>query len=403
MSLFERIRKSCPELNGRFSLTLDLYILRIFLGVYVVNLLSFCLIFVLIDLVENLDNFNRQADSLGELFNLMFRYYGINLPIVFCQVLGPIVCLTSGLFTLTLLQRSNELIPILANGRPYRRLFMPVLLAACLISAGTFLVQDLWLPGTREAFSEMSSKRKGRFEVRDLKYKDAPAGTLILIRSYFINEQRAEGVLVLPTSPGKQDDSVISARQMQWVQPSQGRGYWLMKKGWTSSYEQIEFLDSEGRQTSRSRLVTVPQPEVEGGADRLSESFIERALETDLVPGALETHEAQVAHMSLAELKWKKENTTDRSWKGKYYSRIFHPVHNVILLLLGLPAIIYSGTTNVFFGAFLAACLGTAYFVVGAFCQELGAQGVLSPAIGAVLGPVLFLALSLTWWRDLPS
>ncbi|MEE3199265.1 MAG: LptF/LptG family permease [Planctomycetota bacterium] len=400
MSLFDRIRKGCPELTGRFSPTLDLYILRIFLGVYVVNLLSFCLIFVLIDLVENLDNFNRQADSLGELFSLMFRYYGINLPIIFCQVLGPIVCLASGLFTLTMLQRSNELIPILANGRSYRRLFMPVLFAACLVSAGTFLIQDRWLPGTREAFSEMSSKRKGKLEVRDLKYKDTQAGILVLIKRYLINEQRAEGVLVLPTRPGRQPDSVIQAEQMQWVQPSQGRGYWLMKNGWIARYEPFEF--SEG--APRSRLVTLPQPEVVGGADRLSESFIEQSLETGLLPGDLEAREAQIAHMSLADLRRKMETEdSDRSWKGKYYARIFHPVHNLLLLLLGLPAIIYSGTSNIFFGAFLAACLGTAYFVVGAFCQELGAQGLLSPAIGAVLGPLLFLALSLTWWRDLPS
>jgi len=330
----------------------------------------------------------------------MFRYYGVNLPIIFCQVLGPIVCLASGLFTLTMLQRSNELIPILANGRSYRRLFMPVLFAACLVSAGTFLIQDWWLPGTREAFSEMSSKRKGKVELRDLKYKDTQAGILVLIKRYLINEQRAEGVLVLPTRPGRQPDSVIQAGEMQWVQPSQGKGYWLMKRGWIARYEPFEF--SEG--APRSRLVTVPQPEVEGGADRLSESFIEQSLETVLIPGDLETREAQVAHMSLADLRRKMEtDSTDRSWKGKYYSRLFHPVHNLILLLLGLPAVIYSGTSNIFFGAFLAACLGTAYFVLGAFCQELGAQGLLSPALGAVLGPLLFLALSLTWWRDLST
>ena len=392
MSLFQRITKSWPA-------TLDLYILRLFLVVYVVPLLSFCLIFVLIDLVENLDNFNRQSGSLGELFSLMLRYYSINLPIVFCQVLGPIVCLTSGLFTMTLLQRSNELIPVLANGRSYRRLFLPVLLAAGVISVGTYLVQDFWIPGTREAFREMASKRKGRLETRDLKYEDTQEGILILIRRYLVNEKRAEGVLVLPTSPGEEPDSVISARQMDWVQPSRGRGYWLMKKGWIALYEPFEFREG----ARRSRLVTVSQPEVEGGADRLSESFIERALETVLSPEDLEVREAQVAHMSLADLKRKVSTTADRGWKSKYYSRIFHPVHNLVLLLLGLPIIVSSGTSNVFLGAFLAVCVGAVYFVAGAFCQALGAQGVLPPVIGSALGPVLFLALSLTWWRELRS
>ena len=394
---FQRIIKSCPELRGRFSPTLDLYILRLFLTVYVVNLVSFCLIFVLIDLMENLDNFNRQAGSLGELSSLMFRYYSINLPIVFCQVLGPIVCLASGLFTLTLLQRSNELIPVLVNGRSHLRLFMPVLLAACLISVGTYLVQDSWIPGTREASREMVSKRKGRLESRDLKYEDTRKGILILIKRYLINEKRAEGVLVLPTNPGQRPDSVISARQMEWVQPSQGSGYWLMKKGWISRYEPFEFREG----TRRSRLVTVPQPEVPGGADRLTESFIDHELETVLSPEDLEVREAQVAHMSLADLKRKVRTTADRGWKSKYYSRVFHPFHNLVLLLLGIPIIVYFGTSNVFLGAFFAVCVGAVYFVAGAFCQALGAQGVLPPVIGSALGPVLFLSLSLTWWRDL--
>ena len=399
MSILQKIKTNCPELTGRFSPTLDLYILRMFLAVYVVNLFSFCLIFVLIDLVENLDNFNRQTGSPGELFQFVLRYYSINLPIVFCQVLGPIVCLTSGIFTLTLLQRSNELIPILANGRSYRRLFVPVLFAACLVSVGTYLVQDYWLPGTREAFREMASKRKGRLESRDLKYEDTQKGILILIKRYLINEKRAEGVLVLPTNPGKGPDSVISARQMEWVQPSQGRGYWLMKRGWISLYEPFEFQAG----SQRSRLVTVPQPEVEGGADRLSESFIEQELVTVLSPEDLEVREAEVAHMRLADLRRKMRDTDDRSWRSKYYSRLFHPVHNVLLLLLGLPVIVYFGTSNVFLGAFLAACLGTVYFVTGAFCQQLGAQGILPAAIGSALGPLLFFALSMTWWRDLRS
>jgi len=400
MSFFQRIRTGCPELNGRFSPTLDFYILRIFLAVYAVNLVSFCLIFVLIDLVENLDNFSRQTGSSGELLRFVLRYYSVNLPIVFCQVLGPIVCLTSGIFTLTLLQRSNELIPVLANGRSYRRLFAPVLFAACLVSVGTYLVQDFWLPGTREAFREMASQRKGHHESRDLKYEDTQKGILILIKRYLINEKRAEGILILPTSPGSGPDSVISAREMEWVQPSQGRGHWDMKEGWRTSYEPFEFL--EGSQ--RSRLVTVPQPEVVGGADRLQKSFKVDELDTVLTPEDLEAREAEIAHMSLGDLRRKmKSSPGDRSWRSKYYSRIFHPAHNIILLLLGLPVIVYSGANNIFLGAFLAACLGTMYFVTGAFCQQLGAQGVLPVTIGSALGPVFFLALSLTWWRDLRS
>ena len=84
MSLFERIRKGCLELTGRFSPTLDLYILRIFLGIYVVNLLSFCLIFVLI---RALRGHYIQLDHRGvELIGLYWHFVDLVWIVIFTIV-----------------------------------------------------------------------------------------------------------------------------------------------------------------------------------------------------------------------------------------------------------------------------------------------------------------------------
>ena len=86
MTLFERIKKACPELTGRFSPTLDLYILRIFLGVYVVNLLCFCLVYGLTDHVHYVHNLNLQESSLCQFFNLLFHLYTPNLTLILSSV-----------------------------------------------------------------------------------------------------------------------------------------------------------------------------------------------------------------------------------------------------------------------------------------------------------------------------
>jgi len=372
--------------------TLDSYILSRFVVVYVASLVSFAMIFVLLDLVENLDEFNKQTNSAGELVSLLVRYYGVNLPIVFCQILGPIVCLTAGLFTLTIFQRSNELVPMLANGRSIRRVCLPMIIAACVLAVGTFAVQEVWIPKTRDVFRELSGKRGEKLETHDQKYSDSGREILLSIQRYLIAEQRALGVLVLPTNPRRGTDEVIHARSMEWVTPELGAGYWLLKDGWVQRYQKLE-----GSQ--RSRLVTIPQAHASGAPDRLSESFVERRFETAMIPEDLEIRDGQVIHMTLADLQRKRLESDDKGWTIKYYSRFFHPLNSVILLLLGLPVLMYFGTKNIFFGAVIAACVSTAFFVVVAFVQELGAEGVMPASIGAAGGPLLFLALSLTWMR----
>ncbi len=373
--------------------TLDAYVLGRFLLVYVANLFSFALIFVLLDLVENLDEFNKDTDGAGDFFGLLVRYYGVNLPIVFCQILGPIACLTSGLFTLTLFQRSNELVPMLANGRSYHRVFWPMIFAASMIALATFGVEELWIPRTRDVFREVSGKRGGKLETRDQKYRDPEREILVVIPRYLIAAQRAEGVLVLPTNPRKGRDSIIRAASMEWVKPElEDEGYWLMRDGKMQTYEPLAG-------TNRSRLVTMTQSGATDSSEKVIETFIERRFETTLIPEDLEVREAQVVHMTLADLRRKIEESDDRGWTMKYWSRIFHPANNVILLLLGLPVIVFFGTRNIFFGAVIAACVSTGFFVVVAFVQQLGSNGIVSPALGAALGPCFFLALAISWMR----
>jgi lipopolysaccharide export LptBFGC system permease protein LptF len=381
---------SVLDLLRRAFGTLDAYVLRRFAVLYAATLASFTLIFVLVDLVGNLDEFSRESGSLAELARLLVRYYGVNLPIVFCQILGPIACLTAGLFTTTLFQRANELVPVLSSGRSFRRMSAPMVAAAIAIALGTFAVQELWIPRTRDVFREVSGARGAKLETRDQKYLDAGRDLLIVIRRYLIREQRAEGVLVLPTNPRRVGDSVISARAMEWVVPEGGPGYWSMRDGFVQSYRPLEG-------SGRSRLVPAAPPARSGGPPALSETFAERRLDTHLIPEDLEVREGEVIHMTLADLRRKMRDSREAGWTIKYYARFFNAANNVILLLLGLPVIVFFGTRNIFLGAVIAAAVAASFFVVVVFVQELGAQGVLPAPLGAALGPLFFLALAVSW------
>ncbi len=374
--------------------TLDGYVLRRFLLIYVANLVSFSLIFVLLDLFEHLDEFIVDDQTAGELLHVMTRYYGAILPMVYCHLLGPIVTLTAGLFTVTLFQRANELVPMLANGRSYRRLFAPMLVAAIVIAFGTSLIQEFWIPGTRKTFLEVVGQRDGDRVLVDRKYRDETTGDLIIVKRYHPGERRAEGVTVLPggRSSSTSPQRLIEARSMRWVQPElePDAGHWLLEDGWMQTYAPQLGL-------GYSRLVPVPQST---GPPQLGDPFAEERLTTTMIPQDLEIHEEQVVHMTLSQLRRKMDGSSvDRVWAIKFYSRFTDPLGSVILLLLGFPVICFFGTRNIFIGALLAACIGGGYFVSVAFFQEIAVRGFLSGPVGAAFGPLLYLALGITALR----
>ena len=382
--------------------TLDGYVLRRFLVVWVANLFSFSLVFILLDLFEKLDEFSKHTEGFVEMAGVLTRYYGALLPIIFCKVLGPIVTLTAGLFTITLFQRSNEIVPMLANGRSYPRLFLPMILSAVVLAVLTFAVQEFWIPGTRDALLETRGKRGDKEVLKDRIYRDIKNDSLILIKEYKLGERRASGVTVFPVGRARAATPggihrLFEAESMRWIEPElePENGYWLLEDGWVQTYEILESI-------GRPRLRTVEQ----AGEDALPlvrETFAERRLETTLIPQDLEVQEEQVLHMNLSQLRRKMESSVDEGWAIQYWSRFLTPLGGIILLITGLPVIVYFGARNIFFGALVAACIACAYFLAGAFFEGVVKGTVLTAAVGVALTPLGFLALGITWLRGLRS
>ena len=376
-----------------FSWTLDLYIFRRFLFLGAGNLVCLTLIYVFIDAVENLDDFSVRTDTITELLGLSLRYYLVIVPVVFCQLLGPVVALTGGLFTVTLLHRLNELAPMLAGGRPYWRIFLPILIGGLLISIGTFLVQELWIPATAKMLREVRGKKEGSEVLTHLKHLDTERGILIKLNSYHVLERRGEGVTVLTLSilaTKRQDEYEyhIQAREIRWVQPElEETGYWLLVDG------QIQKYDSGGS------LIKPPRKDGDGEG-LLYEPFFERRLITGLTPEDLESQQETV-HLWLPDLRDKMRESLDRRWPVMYSSRFAGPMSSVVLLLIGLPVITFYGSRNIFFGALVAAILASAYFVLSSSLSNLALRGFLPVSLGPWLVPIVFSSFGVTWLKNL--
>ena len=118
---------------------LDLYTLGEFIKTVLFALFAFSIIFVIVDLIENLDEFIDQSVPT----KIIGLYYAYFLP----RILGlmvPVSMLLSALFVVGKMSNNNEYTIIKCSGVSLYRFMVPFLLAGILVS-GFMLVFDGWL------------------------------------------------------------------------------------------------------------------------------------------------------------------------------------------------------------------------------------------------------------------
>ncbi len=129
-----------------FRLTiLDRYILRQFLGTYVLATLLFLAVIAMFDITEKLDAF-----LTAPLSETLFDYFASFLP-YFANQLSPLFVFIAVIFFTSKLAGNSEIIAILSSGVSYKRLLRPYMIGAAILAALTFLLSNYIIPPTNVA------------------------------------------------------------------------------------------------------------------------------------------------------------------------------------------------------------------------------------------------------------
>lgn len=108
---------------------LDRYIIKQFISTILFGLLAFTMIFVVVDMMENLDDFIDQNVP----FSLIFQYYFVFSPEII-KLMTPVAVLFSGLFTAGKMSNLNELTAIKSSGVSLYRFMLPMLIVTLFVS-----------------------------------------------------------------------------------------------------------------------------------------------------------------------------------------------------------------------------------------------------------------------------
>ena len=124
---------------------MDRQLIVSYLKSYLICLISMVGLFIVVDLFTNLDNFTDGKEGFKQVMRNIGTWYGLKTMQIFDRLSEAIVLLAA-MFTVALLQRNNELLPMLSAGVSTRRVVRPVLLSAFLMLGLTIVNQEFVLP-----------------------------------------------------------------------------------------------------------------------------------------------------------------------------------------------------------------------------------------------------------------
>lgn len=357
-------------------LTFDRYLLRSFwhvLGVCVVA--TFGLV-IIIDLLENLDDFLSKNNGRGvwPLLQSIGQYYGYQ-SIFFFDRAGPTMVIIAVMTVLILFQRSGELHPLLAAGVPMYRILLPLLGGAALVGGVILLNQEYVIP--RIAHAAYDARGGGASEQMRVEpiYDHASRISIDGKRLNLAERAIEQAEFVLPAPSMTNDLTILkAARAVQMPATAERPAGWRLE-GVRPQWRELE-LTKEGLAT----VLPGTQPD---------ELFVATAVTCDL----LYKRGSSYALLSSRELLQRIHSpafgaATAHRLIVHLHLRFLQPLLIVVTIAMMLPLLVRRESLGLVVDVAVSFAALAVLFGFGQGCAYLG-QARLLPADAAAWAPVI--------------
>jgi lipopolysaccharide export system permease protein len=341
---------------------LDRYISRKFLQVLLFSIVGFLSIFVIVDLIENLDKFIENDYPTKTIIEYYFNY----LPFIMVLVL-PVAMLISSLFSVGGMARQNEIVAMKAAGISLYRIFLPLFIIAIFVSLIGIGIANYLVPRTSERMTDIKEqyedKKPRKMRLENVYIRDEE-DRRITIRYY--NVARNSGNTVsIRTFSGDTLAGRIDAKKITWQD-----SVWVLDTGYERTFT---------------------------GAGETAVAFDKRLFSNStFLPENIAKQLKIPEEMSYAELKdfireVERNGADPDRWRVDLYLKISLPFANFILVLFGLP---FSSSQTRRSGAAKGFGISLAvtfiYFGLLKTTQAMGHNGKIEPMLAAWFANIVF-------------
>ncbi len=122
--------------------TIDVYIIKKFLGTFFYAITLIILIVIIFDLSEKIDDFIEKKAPLNEIF---FAYY-LNFIPYFINLFSPLFTFVAVIFFTSRLAFNTEIVAILSSGVSFHRMLLPYLISAILLATLSVYLSNFLIP-----------------------------------------------------------------------------------------------------------------------------------------------------------------------------------------------------------------------------------------------------------------
>ncbi len=365
---------------------IDRYMLRQFMQVFLICFASLTGLYIVIDGFGNLEEFIEYAKlKHASVLAVMGQYYAYR-AVSFFEATSGVLTLISAMFTVTWIQRHNELTALQAAGVPKGRVVRPVLIAVVAIAALSAANRELVIPRCREHLAYNAQDLGGASARKMTLIRDLETDVLLDGNSTYANKQRiSEPRFVLPTALDRYGRKLV-AKNAYYLPPEDGKpgGYLL------TEVEQPAGLENEKSLTLGGKpVILTPHDETWLKPD---ECFVVSGVSFEQLAAGGTWRKLS----STWELKKSLENPSldyGENARVAIHSRVVQPLLDVTLLFLGLPLILSRENRNMFLAIGLCVGVVVIFMSVVLGSQFLGANyfDFVSPAFAAWLPLMIFV------------
>jgi lipopolysaccharide export system permease protein len=364
--------------------TLDRYLLREWLRVFLITLIGFPILVIVIDLTDKLDQYLSRGVSRGQVA----LSYFFDLPEKMFLVL-PVAVLFATVFTVGSLGRHSELTAAKASGISFHRLVRPLFLAAGLAFIAGLVLGEIAPVATSHRLEMLGEKAIRSTTSRYNFVYRADRGWVYAIRSLDLRTQEMSDVLLEREGTGEDYPTIILAAQRavytDTVKKAKTDSRWTLQRG-----------------TLRYLPGSKPEGEIAFEFDSLrSRTLQERPV--DLLAEPKSPDEMRYAELRRYVDALMRSGSNAKKLQVELALKIAIPFICLLIALFGAPLAISTPKSGAAWG--VAASLATTFIVLLMFqlAKAIGSGGVMPPMLAAWLPNILVGVASVYLLRKAPT
>lgn len=355
---------------------LDRYVVKQFALTFLFALFAFLLIFLVVDLMEKLDDF---VDAkVGP--DVIVSYYAYFMPEII-RLMIPVAMLMGALFVTGRMANQNELAAMKSSGISLNRILLPFVAVATLVSFASIYFNGWVVPFANQKKFDIERRylqkhmdAEGRFDI----YFQEGRTRIVSLGYYYSDARSASRVSIQEFADTNLTVMVrrADARQMKWVDASdtlryRGSPEWILLNGAVREFS--------GQEESLTSFAELPM-------GRLA-----------LTPEDIEKKQRKPDEMPLEELgefidNQQRAGQDISRWLVDYHAKIAFPFASVIVVLFGVPFSSNKRRGGVALQFGISVAITFTYLIFSKTSQVFGYNGDLNPLLTAWLANLLFLA-----------